>query len=44
MRISFVQSRAELRPYLEAFWVFESAIGMPRTDQSMAAPLSPVPH
>src|SRR5262245_66412574 len=38
MRISFVQPRAELSPYIEAFWVFESSVGMPRTDQSMAAP------
>ena len=38
MRISFVQPRAELSPYIEAFWVFESSVGMPRTDHSMAAP------
>jgi AraC-like DNA-binding protein len=38
MRISFVQPRAELMSYIEAFWVFESSIGMPRSDQSMAAP------
>src|SRR5262249_5165681 len=38
MRISFVQPRAELLPYIESFWVFESPAGMPRTDQSMGAP------
>jgi AraC-like DNA-binding protein len=38
MRISFVQPRAELSPYIESLWVFESSVGMPRTDQSMAAP------
>jgi AraC-like DNA-binding protein len=38
MQISFVQPRSELHPYLESFWVFESAIGMPRTDRSIATP------
>jgi AraC-like DNA-binding protein len=38
MQISFVQPRNELCPYLESFWVFESAIGMPRTERSMATP------
>src|SRR5262245_48686381 len=37
MRISFVQPRCELRPYLESLWVFESPVGMPRTEQSKAA-------
>ena len=38
MRISFVQPRPELRPYIESFWVFESQSGMPPADTSMAAP------
>lgn len=38
MRISFVQPRPELRPYIESFWVFESHSGMPSADTSMAAP------
>jgi len=38
MKLSFVQSRPELRPYIESFWVFESATGMPAADQSLAAP------
>lgn len=38
MRITFVQPRPELSPYIESLWVLESSVGMPRTDQSMAAP------
>jgi AraC-like DNA-binding protein len=38
MRLSFVQPRPELKPYIESFWVFESPVGMPVTDTSMAAP------
>lgn len=38
MRVSFVQPRPELQPYIESFWVFESAVGMPLKDTSMAAP------
>jgi hypothetical protein len=38
MRISFVQPNAELAPYIESFWVFESSVGMPQTDRSIAAP------
>ena len=38
MRLSFVQARPELQPYIESFWVFESPVGMPLTDTSMAAP------
>ncbi len=38
MRVSFVQPRAELRPYIESFWVFESSTGMPAANKSMAAP------
>jgi hypothetical protein len=38
MKLSFVQPRAELQPYIESFWIFESAIGMPAADRSMAAP------
>jgi len=38
MRLSFVQARPELHPYIESFWVFESAVGLPPTDTSMAAP------
>src|SRR5262247_648973 len=38
MRITFVQPRSELTPYIESMWVLESSVGIPRTDQSMAAP------
>lgn len=38
MRISFVQPRPELQPYIAALWVFKSDVGMPRTDRSLAAP------
>jgi AraC-like DNA-binding protein len=38
MRLSFVQPRQELRPYIEAFWVFESATGISLTNRSLAVP------
>jgi methylphosphotriester-DNA--protein-cysteine methyltransferase len=38
MKLSFVQPRPELRPYVESLWVFESAVGMPPEHQSLAAP------
>ena len=38
MKLSFVQPRPELRPFIESFWVLRSALGMPRQDTSMAAP------
>src|SRR5690348_10004389 len=38
MKLSFVQPRPELRPFIESFWVFQSAVGMPHQDTSMAAP------
>jgi len=38
MNLSFVQPRRELHRYIKSFWVFESAVGMPSTDRSLAAP------
>jgi len=38
MKISFVTPGAELRPYVESFWVLESADGLPATANSIAAP------
>ena len=38
MKLTFVQPRQELRPFIESFWVFESPVGMPLADTSMAAP------
>ena len=38
MKLTFVQPRPELQRYIESFWVFESPVGMPLSDTSMAAP------
>jgi AraC-like DNA-binding protein len=38
MKLSFVQPRPELQPFIESLWVFQSAVGMPLADTSMAAP------
>lgn len=38
LKVSFVQPRAELRPYTTTFWVLESAVGMPQNDTNLAAP------
>ena len=38
MRVLFVQPRQELRPYIESFWVCESATGIALTDRSLAVP------
>jgi AraC-like DNA-binding protein len=38
MKLSFVRPRPELRPYVESLWVFESAVGMPAEQHSLAAP------
>jgi AraC-like DNA-binding protein len=38
VRLSFVKPREELRSYIEAVWVFESATGIPLTDRSLAVP------
>jgi AraC-like DNA-binding protein len=38
MKITFVKPRHELQPYIDSFWVFESPIGFPVTDSSIAAP------
>ena len=38
MRLTFVQPQPELRPYIESFWVFESAAGLPTADVSVAVP------
>lgn len=38
MEVSFIQPRTELQPYTESLWVFESVVGMPQTDSSIAAP------
>ena len=38
MKVSFIKPRRELRPYIESFWVCESATGMPLAERSLAAP------
>ena len=38
MRLSFVKPSQELQPYVDSFWVCESPIGIPLTDQSLAVP------
>ena len=38
LKVSFVQPRPELRPYTSAFWVFQSALGVPQNDVNLAAP------
>jgi hypothetical protein len=38
MKIWFVTPRAELRPYIESFWVLESPTGLPAAASSIAAP------
>lgn len=38
MKLSFVDPGQELRPYIESFWVFESPVGLPAAEGSIAAP------
>src|SRR5262245_56602136 len=38
MKLSFVEIRTELKPYIQAFWVFESSIGMLASEANLAAP------
>src|SRR6516164_5191090 len=38
MKLSFVTPREELRQFVESFWVFESATGIPLDEQNLAVP------
>jgi AraC-like DNA-binding protein len=38
MKFSFVKPRAELRPYIQSIWVFESPVGIPPSETNLAAP------
>jgi AraC-like DNA-binding protein len=38
VEVKFVKPRLELQPFIESFWVFRSAVGMPPADTSLAAP------
>src|SRR5262249_7046222 len=35
---SFIKPQQELSPYIESFWVCESATGIPLVDRNLAAP------
>ncbi len=38
MKISFRETRTELKSYIKSIWVFESQFGMPLKDMNLAAP------
>ncbi len=38
MKLTFVEPRAELKPYIKSIWVFESPVGMPLSAKSIAVP------
>src|SRR5262245_17946111 len=38
MTLSFIEPKPELRPYVEALWVFESPTGLPAAEGNIAAP------
>ena len=38
MNLTFIQPHPELRPHVDSLWIFESDIGMPPADKSLAAP------
>jgi len=38
VKLSFVKPRQELQPYIDSFWVFESATGIALTDGNLAVP------
>lgn len=38
MKISFIEPRIELKPYIKSMWIFESPIGMPLSAAGLAAP------
>jgi hypothetical protein len=38
MKLTFIQPRLELRPYVQSLWVFESDIGLPASERSLATP------
>ena len=38
MKVTFINPRKELQPYIKSLWVCESAVGMPSADVSLAAP------
>jgi len=38
MKLSFIEPRAELKPFIQCFVVFESPIGMPASGTHLVAP------
>jgi len=38
MKLTFVDTCAELKPYIQSLWVFESPFGMPPSQTNLAAP------
>ncbi len=38
MKLSFIEPRVELKPYIRSIWVFESEVGLPASEVSLAAP------
>jgi AraC-like DNA-binding protein len=38
VKLSFINPRAELQPYVQSIWLFESGIGIPASDNSIVAP------
>jgi hypothetical protein len=38
MKVSFIEVRAELKPFIQSIWVIESPGGMPASDSNFAAP------
>ena len=38
MKISFIEPRIELKPFIKSMWIFESPIGMPLSAAGLAAP------
>jgi len=38
MKLTFVRPCAELQPFIQSMWVFESATGLPTSETNMAAP------
>lgn len=38
MKLTFINPRPELQPYVEAFWVFESPSGFPAADRNIVIP------
>jgi AraC-like DNA-binding protein len=38
MKIAFIEPNQEIKPYIESLWVFDSPVGFPAGDSSVAAP------